>query len=202
MDSFSAIISPSSWTEVLPVGALFPSPAPLEVDVGCGKGRFLLARAKARPGINFLGIDRLLVRIRRVDRRIRLENIRNVRLLRIEASYALEHLLPPLSVSVFYIFFPDPWPKRRHHKRRLFTESFMNSVYASLVPGGEIHLATDHLDYFQKILGVLRKDQRFVEVPPFQPADEERTDFELVFRGQNVEIGRCSFKERQVGSAI
>lgn len=195
MQSDSFIIEPSSWTQLLPLDKIFDPNKPLEVDLGCGKGRFLLARAKANPNSNFLGIDRLLRRLRKVNRKISREGLANVRLLRIEASYAVEYLLPPLSVSTFYIFFPDPWPKRRHARRRLFTKSFPGSLHKTLLQGGHVHLATDHADYFTEICNLFAQDHRFTAVSPFMPAEEERTDFELVFLEQDVSVGRCSFKK-------
>lgn len=174
---------------------MFPVKAPLEIDIGSGKGRFLLARAAAHPDVNFLGIERMLVRIRKVGKKVGRLNLTNVRLLRIEASYALQYLLPPECVTTFYMFFPDPWPKRRHHKRRTFRDSFIDMIHKTLVPGGSINIATDHLEYFREIHALLAADRRFAEQPAFVPRDEERTDFELLFMSQNLEIGRCSFKK-------
>jgi tRNA (guanine-N7-)-methyltransferase len=191
----TAVISPDSWTRELPAERLFERRQPLEVDIGCGKGRFLLARAAAAPTVDFLGIDRMLGRIRKLDRKILRAGLRNVRLLRIEASYALQRLLPPSSVSGFYIFFPDPWPKRRHHRRRLFGDVFVEALDRTLVPDGFVHVATDHLDYFKEVRERMRGDSRFEEIPAFEPSEEERTDFEVEFLRQNAPIGRCSFRK-------
>lgn len=214
MQSTSSIFFPSSWTQLLPLNEIFDldkpfgfarstssgrdQDRPLEVELGCGKGRFILARAKANPGTNFLGIDRLLARLRKVDRKISREGLSNVRLLRIEASYAVEYILPPLSVSTFYIFFPDPWPKRRHARRRLFMKPFLDSLHTILLSEGHIHLATDHLDYFDEICHLFDQDERFNRAPAFEPNKEERTEFELNFLEQKVRIARCSFKKTEV----
>lgn len=197
MQSESFIIEPPSWTQLLPLNEIFGSAQdrPLEVDLGCGKGRFILASAKANHDTNFLGIDRLLRRLRKVNRKISREGLSNVRLLCIEASCAVEYLLPPLSVSTFYIFFPDPWPKRRHAHRRLFVKSFLDSLHRTLLPGGHVHLATDHTDYFTEICNLFAQDHRFTAVSPFMPAEEERTDFELVFLKQETRISRASFRK-------
>jgi len=198
MQADSIIISPPSWTEGLPLNKVFAPPAPtgprpLLVDVGCGKGRFLTAKAKANPDVDFLGIDRLLRRLKKVEKKVAREGLTNVRLLRIEASYAIRYLLPPESVSVLYILFPDPWPKRRHHRRRLFNRAFLDSLYRVLQPGGHVNVATDHLDYFRETWDLFREDRRFNEVPAFVPGEDEKTEFELAFLGQNSPIGRCSF---------
>lgn len=187
-------IRPDSWTEVLRLEDFFEPGRPLEVDVGCGKGRFLTARAMAHPDVSFLGIDRLLVRIRKVAGKVSRHGLSNVRLLRIEAAYAVQYLLPPASVRTFYIFFPDPWPKRRHHRRRLFTPAFIDSLHRTMEPGALLHLATDHLDYFTDIRALFDADARFHETAHFEPSEEERTDFERIFLSQSAPIGRCSFQ--------
>ncbi|MBN2301209.1 MAG: tRNA (guanosine(46)-N7)-methyltransferase TrmB [Lentisphaerae bacterium] len=191
----SAIFSPSSWTNVLPIEELFEHKQPLEVDLGCGKGRFLLAHAQHKPNVNFLGVDRQLARLRKIDKRIQKIGIANVRLLRIEAVYAVRFLLPQHSVTVLYLFFPDPWPKRRHHKRRLFNAQFLDALDKALNDNGKIHLATDHLGYFHEMRSLLEQDTRFREIAPFIPPETEKTDFEMVFQNQNTEIGRASFQK-------
>ncbi len=197
MEAPSRIITPPSWTAQLPLDTLFDLSKPLEVDVGCGKGRFLLARAAAHPNVNFLGIERLLRRLRKIDRKAIRRGIENVRLLRIEASYGVQFMLPPLCVSTFYVFFPDPWPKKRHHRRRLFGAEFVNALDRALLPGGLLHVATDHLGYFEEIQALLLSDKRFEKVTTFVPREEERTDFEVIFLTQEQPIGRCSFRKRQ-----
>lgn len=197
----SVIVVPPDWTSRLSLDYVFgPVPAPgprrpVEIDLGCGKGRFLLARARAHPEVDFLGLDRLLRRLRKIDRKARRQGLPNVRLLRIEASYALEYLIPPRSIYCFYIFFPDPWPKRRHHRRRLFSVSFMDTLHAALTEGGLVHVATDHLEYGEQIRRGFAADPRFAEVPAFVPSEEEQTDFEREFLLENRPISRCSFRK-------
>ena len=99
---------------MLDVEKIFGRKAPLHVDLGCGDGSFLCAIAQRMPGKNFLGIERLLNRVRTSARKA--AALDNVRLLRIESSYAVRYLLPAESVETFYLLFPDPWPKRRHHR--------------------------------------------------------------------------------------
>ncbi|MDD5483619.1 MAG: tRNA (guanosine(46)-N7)-methyltransferase TrmB [Kiritimatiellae bacterium] len=171
----------------------------LEVDLGCGKGRFLLARSFSRPESSFLGIDRRRARIGKVGRAVRRAGVRNIRLLCSEIFFAVENLIPAESVSVYYLFFPDPWPKRRHHRRRLFDAGFRDAVRKTLKAGGEIHIATDHPDYFLIIKNLLAADVRFVEIAPFAPTAGERTNFELLFMGQNKPIARCSFMKSGPG---
>lgn len=188
-------LKPENWVTALNLEKAFDRQKPLnlEVDLGCGKGRFLLARAFAHKEICFLGIDRRRARILKVERKALRLRLENIRLLDAEALYAVDNLLPDNSVSVYYLFFPDPWPKRRHHRRRLFDAVFLNALLRTLRAGGRIHVATDHLDYFAAIRDIFSADRRFTEVAPLIPADDERTDFELVFLAQNKPIGRCSF---------
>jgi tRNA (guanine-N7-)-methyltransferase len=192
----SAIFVPENWTDLLSIDNVFTSKAPLEVEIGCGKGRFLLSRAASHPQSNFLGIDRMLRRLRKTDKKIIRAGLTNVKLLRIEASYAFDKLLPPSSVSVIYVFFPDPWPKRRHHPRRLFSPAFMNSLQKVLIPGGLIYLATDHIDYSDWIRKLFSEDHRFEKTPHLEPLEEERTEFETLFLKKGTPIERSGFRKK------
>ncbi len=173
-----------SLTNPLDLENIFGRKAPLHVDLGCGDGSFLRAVAQRMPDKNFLGIERLRGRIRSAARKT--ADLSNMRLLQIESSYAVRYLLPPESVETFYLLFPDPWPKRRHHRHRIVTPDFLNSVYVALEKKGVIYIATDHLEYFQKIKDIAELDPGFaiveldVELPP--------TGFELIFRQKDAPI--------------
>jgi tRNA (guanine-N7-)-methyltransferase len=201
----SAIINPPDWLNPLNLDDWFPGPAagtppaPLHIDIGCGKGRFLQAVAAGDPDGRFLGIDRLLVRLRKIDRRLQREGIANVRLLRLEAAYALRYLIPTAGARRVTIFFPDPWPKRRHHRRRLLGPAFLDDLHRVLLPGGRIDIATDHLDYFSWIQTAFARDPRFEACEPFVTPPEQRTEFELQFLAQGLPIGRASYRTRPAG---
>ncbi|MFA5688625.1 MAG: tRNA (guanosine(46)-N7)-methyltransferase TrmB [Kiritimatiellales bacterium] len=185
-------VFPEEWLTPFNFAAEFEYPErKFEVDLGCGMGRFLLARAAKFPEINFLGIDRLLNRIQRIDRKALRAHRYNIRLFRVDGYYATTFLIPPQSVDTYYIFFPDPWPKEKHHHNRIFNEPFMNALARTLKPGGKIHAATDHLPYFEEIFALLKNDVRFTETDTFFPAADEVTDFELIFAHKTP--GRCSF---------
>jgi tRNA (guanine-N7-)-methyltransferase len=141
--------SQHSLTNRLHLKEIFGREAPLHVDLGCGEGSFLCAMAQRLPEKNFLGIERLAGRVLSAARKA--ADLNNVRLLHIEIHYAVRYLLPAGSVETFYLLFPDPWPKRRHHRRRTITEDFVHIVGAALCNGGVIYIATDHLEYFRKI---------------------------------------------------
>ena len=168
-----------------------PPDRPFAVDLGCGMGRFLLARSGNFPEINFLGIDRLLTRIKKIDKKAQRLGRENIRLFRVDGYYATTYLLSPESVDTYYIFYPDPWPKGKHHHNRLFDEPFMDAIARTLKPGGLIHAASDHLPYFEEIYKLLKTDERFEETDTFHPSEDEVTDFELIFAHKVP--GRCSF---------
>jgi tRNA (guanine-N7-)-methyltransferase len=146
---------PESYVAALDLAKIFGRIAPLQVDLGCGDASFLCALAGCSPEKNFLGIERLTGRFARACRKAGPSRtggkLDNVRLLHLETSYAIRYLLPEASVETFYLLFPDPWPKRRHHCRRIVTPDFLDAIYRALEPNGILRIVTDHLDYFREI---------------------------------------------------
>ena len=192
----STIIDLPDITHKLSLEGLFAEKLPIEIDIGCGKGRFLLSRASSHQETNFIGIDRMNGRLGKLDRKIMRANLENVRLIKMEAAYVITELLPPEVISTYYIFFPDPWPKRKHHRRRLMSREFLDALHRTLIDGGEVNFSTDHLDYFEAGCKLLRADKRFEEIETFQRSKSEKTDFELIFTNQGLPIGNCSFKKK------
>ena len=127
---------------------VFARANPVEVEIGCGKGKFLIARAEQHPDINFLGIDVVWKWMKFAVQRSDKRGLDNIRFIKDDAKVVIRDGLAPESVSVFHIYFPDPWPKRRHRKRRLITGEFLRLLHARLADDGKIELATDHEDYF------------------------------------------------------
>jgi tRNA (guanine-N7-)-methyltransferase len=186
---------PKSYFKRLTIEELFSRAAPLEIDVGCGEGGFLLEMACRYPERNFLGIERLAGRVQNVCRRVAHQGIQNVRILRIENQYAVEHLLPFGSVAVAHVLFPDPWPKRYHQPRRLFQDAFLRALHAALQPHGELRVKTDDLPYFEWMLKTFERAKAQFERLPW-PDDPEapRTNFERGFLAKGLPVYRARLR--------
>jgi len=132
----SGRIDPRRW---------FPDPSrPLEIEVGSGKGGFLLQEAAAHPDVNYLGIEQAGEFYAYCADRIRRRGLANVRMLHTDATEFLHWRCPAGVVRVFHLYFSDPWPKRKHHKNRVVQDLFLADVWRTLVPGGELRVVTDH----------------------------------------------------------
>jgi len=167
---------------------------PLEIEVGCGKGKFLTARAKADPGCDYLGIERMLDRVRLFDGKCRRGHIDNARVLRLEALYTFHYLLPAHHARRVYVFFPDPWPKKKHHSHRLFGPLFRHALWKRLELGGKLEFATDHREYFETVCEGFAQDSRFERVAPMDRPPEVWTEFETMFREQGLAIHSAAWR--------
>lgn len=172
----------------------FDPSRPLEVEVGCGKGRFLTSLAKANPDCDYLGIERMLERVRLFDGKCRRGGIDNAKVLRLEALYTFHYLLPEHALRRVYVFFPDPWPKRKHRSHRLFGPLFLNALWKRLEIGGKIEFATDHRDYFETVCKCFAADSRFAETEPMPRPPEVWTEFETMFRDQGLPIYSAAWR--------
>lgn len=144
---------------------LFGNDRPVEVEIGSGKGGFLVQAAQARPEHNFLGIEYVLkFALYVADRAVR-HGLTNVRVLSADASHLFIHRVPPGSIDVLHVYHPDPWPKKRHHKRRLFQPAFVEAAIRALKPAGRWYIQTDHAEYFEAIRPLL------MERPDLEPID-------------------------------
>lgn len=168
---------------------IFARKAPLEVDLGCGDGTFVLDLAEQFPERNFLAVERLLGRVRKVSRRAEKRGLTNVKVLRLDSKYVVEWLLPKLAVERIHLLCPDPWPKAKHHKRRLFQEGFLRALQALLVEGGEFLFKTDHDEYFEWSEEVMEEIDFFERVAWtdddfFYP----KTDFQRLWESQGKSL--------------
>jgi tRNA (guanine-N7-)-methyltransferase len=130
------------WTDI------FGNDHPVELEIGAGKGTFLLAIAQALPEHNYVGIEYAKAYAEFAADRLRRHHTLNARMVHAEATWWLRCHVPDASLAALHIYFPDPWPKTRHHKRRLIQRPFLKEVHRMLVPGGILRLVTDHADYF------------------------------------------------------
>ncbi|HUJ10906.1 MAG TPA: tRNA (guanosine(46)-N7)-methyltransferase TrmB [Verrucomicrobiae bacterium] len=187
----TSIYVPANWVMPLDWDEIFGNTQRIEVDIGCGKGSFLLWAARTRAEMNFVGVDRLVRRLRKIDRKIQRLSLPNVRLLRVEASYFVGFLVPDLSVSVYHVYFPDPWPKRRHRQRRLISAGFLSNLHRTLCEGGAVNCATDSRDYYEWIERQFHQLESFRENEPEILPDEACTDFEREFSAAGKGVYRC-----------
>jgi len=134
---------------------IFGRPGPVHIEIGTGKGTFLLNQARAHPDDNFLSIEWARKYYRYAVDRIGRWGLTNVRIIRTDAAAFLADFIGEASVECFHIYFPDPWPKKRHHKRRFICPANIEHLIRCLRTGGQLKIATDHADYFEQIKTVL-----------------------------------------------
>jgi tRNA (guanine-N7-)-methyltransferase len=174
---------PLSWTEI------FGRSAPVDVEIGSGKGKFLLELAASHPDRDILAVERAGKYHRLCCDRAARRGIDNVRLLRTTAEDLLYRLLKPESVASLYVLFPDPWPKKRHHKRRLIKPEVVAAMGEALRPGGRLLVKTDHSGYAEVIAEVLGSAAGFSQIDvnaAFTGLPE--TGFEHKYRDQGKTI--------------
>jgi tRNA (guanine-N7-)-methyltransferase len=184
----------ASILERIDLAKLFPKPQPLEVELGSGDGSFLVEYAALHPERNFIGVERLLGRLRKLERKGRRAGLPNLRGVRIESAYFLQYLLPPRSVGALHVYFPDPWPKRKHRRHRLVNDQFPALAAQALAPGGTVYLRTDDAPYFEQMTAV------FAAGPAFRPVETPAdlaglaTDFERDFAARGIPTRRAAYQ--------
>lgn len=183
-----------SIVEPLELATLFPASLPLEVELGCGDASFLVEYARQNPDTNFIGVERLLGRISKLDRKGRRAGLANLRGIRIESSYFLKYLLPPHSASAVHIYFPDPWPKMRHRKHRLINGEFPAIAHTALASKGTVYLRTDDADYFSRMTEVFDADKIFKKVETPMQLAALVTDFEKEFSARGIKTLRAAYQ--------
>ena len=162
---------PVNWEEI------YGRSAPLLVEIGFGSGHFLIDWARKRPDANVLGLEISLPSLRKGGSKIRNAGLKNVGVVRGGARLVLQALFPPASIAEIQINFPDPWPRERHHSRRLISDGFLHLAATRLIPGGFLLIATDHTDYAGWIAARLERSPYFTSHLPatYVTRDEERS---------------------------
>jgi tRNA (guanine-N7-)-methyltransferase len=196
----TALTGPVAWDEV------FGNDRPVELEIGSGKGLFLANAATARPDRNFFGIELAKKYARRAAERVAKRELTNVRVLPGDARLFMARFCPALSLHAVHVYFPDPWWKARHKKRRVFAEPLVLDIERTLIPGGDLHVATDVEEYFGVIRELIAAHHRFVEQPP-PPVNEPEheldylTNFERKYRIEGRPIHRVQYSFVEPASA-
>lgn len=196
LDTCGIAIDPAEL-ERLDWAALFGNRHPVELELGTGKAGFLLRRAQAHPRRNFLGIEWANKFFRYAADRLRRWGVQNARMVRTDASHFIRVQCPRRSLAALHVYHPDPWPKKRHHKRRLFQKPFVDAAVACLAPGGRWAVQTDHAEYFSVICGLLRERPELEEVGFDDPefgvaAGSVETNFEIKYAREGREMYRIA----------
>jgi tRNA (guanine-N7-)-methyltransferase len=173
---------------------IFGRTGAVHIDIGTGKAAFLLNEARAHPHVNFLGIERARRYYRYAVDRIGRWGLKNVRIIRTDAVYFLTDFVPDDSVDCFHIYFPDPWPKKRHQKRRFFSPANLEHLLRALKGGGQLKIATDHAEYFEQIRKLIAEENDRLAETEFLPTAGAEvgewvgTNFERKYLKQNIQI--------------
>lgn len=186
---------PEDYFRRYTVAEIFGGGDTCEVDLGCGDGGFLLAMAEHAPATRFLGVERLLGRIRKVCNESGRRGLANVRGLRVESRYFLEWMIAPGSIRRLHYLFPDPWPKEKHHKNRLVQDSFIPVLHRALSEDGEVLFKTDHEDYFLWVCAKMDASPLFYRAEwnaPFYP----KTDFQKQWESMGKPIFSARFVKK------
>ncbi len=162
------------------------------LEIGSGKGRFLIASATEQPDVNIIGIEKSLHYHRVIRDRVLKRGLRNVRLINFDAFPILREMIPDSSLSEIHIYFPDPWPRKREQKRRIIRPEALAEMRRALVPGGSGIYVTDHRDYFEIAAPLIAEFFRSETRIP-GPDDPPRTNYEAKYREEGREIYEVRF---------
>jgi tRNA (guanine-N7-)-methyltransferase len=190
---FEALTAPVSWQEV------FGNDHPVELEIGSGKGLFLANAATTHPGLNFFGIEMARKYARKSAERLAKRKLSNVKVLPGDARLFMSRYAPPASLAAVHVYFPDPWWKTRHRKRRVFAEPLVIDIERTLLPGGDLRVVTDVEEYFGVIRALMATHPRFQIQPEPLPKTPEHehdylTNFERKYRIEGRPIYRAHYR--------
>jgi len=175
---------------------------PMELEVGSGKGTFLVQQAEQTPNVNYIGIEYARAYWRHAADRCRRHSLTNVKLIHTEAAFFIRNYVPNACMRQVHVYFPDPWPKKRHNKRRFIQADQLREIHRILEPSGQLRLATDHTDYFEWMCEHAEQVVDLFERLPFespQSAGEGElvgTNFERKYRREGRPFNAMILKKR------
>lgn len=202
--SLSEVSSPIDWQE------LFGNSNPVEIEIGFGKGRFLLETSKQFPDINYIGVERAQKYVELTRQRF-LKYMQhygvdknsgvfeNVRLAWTDANYFLSRYIPEESVKAYHVYFPDPWPKVRQQKRRIFrNREFLDAIFRTLsLNDGKLYVVTDYSEYFNEIQERIANHTELISIPPNMGEYQDiATNFEIKYRLEGRNIYRAVYEKK------
>jgi tRNA (guanine-N7-)-methyltransferase len=194
---YNYIIREDQLTEPVDLRTFFERTCPLEVEIGCGKGTFMLHYSRENPDKNFIAIDWAKEYFEFTADRMRRWNISNVKVMRTDARDIVTRKMENSSIHAVHVYFPDPWPKKRHHKRRFFTSQCCKALVRVLHPEGKVFAATDHAEYFSQMERNLLSQPEFEQCEFDSPAGSDvLTNYETKFNRQGLPIYRIAVKKK------
>ncbi|MDG1896145.1 MAG: tRNA (guanosine(46)-N7)-methyltransferase TrmB [Fuerstiella sp.] len=172
------------WSE------FFGNDNPVELDIGCGRGLFLYTAAQNNPDINYLGLEIDYREGRRTAERLKKQQMQNARVIGGDGNIVLTKMIEKYSVSAAHVYFPDPWWKKRHHKRRIFTQQFTEILSDVIQPEGHVHSWSDVAEYFEIIKSLMDGQPNFETLPPPEARDPEHDmDYQTSFHRKKSKLG-------------
>jgi tRNA (guanine-N7-)-methyltransferase len=191
----SETAAPINWA------SLFGNTNPVELEIGSGKGLFLVSAGKSRPGVNYLGIELSRKYALQAAARLARNEVGNAKVWCGDGRLIMARLVPDQSLLGVHVYFPDPWWKTRHKKRRVFTAELVREIERTLKPEGQLCVASDVEEYFRVICGLIAASGRFRELEPPAPSQPEHTldyltHFERKYRLEGRPIYQAHFVMR------
>jgi len=182
---------------------IFGNSHPVDVEIGPGTGTFLLSIATEHPERNYFAIEHSRSRTRRLEELMTARAVGNVRVIHADAACVVSTLVPPASVDAYHVYFPDPWWKRRHYRRRLFTAEFAAALARTVVPAGRVYVATDVEGVFALMRESLEATGAFGELAQVASPRATVTSFERkgVARGATIRRATFARQTRQPNNA-